>query len=687
MDIKKFINSNKIDNDYNKSIQMELDMIKNINSHDDINIINRHIHKLSDCDFFKLSANIDVIINDKNIVDFKNLCVDNMSYKLAFSGPMIKKNLDPNVTNKNVKYKNHYIVTVYNATIKAKNILKDITKIDYQNAKDYIVIKTYDSTFYLSNIVYSGLIHVLLANENAIDRIILAENDIWVSNMFILELYKHMLYFSEKILDPVFNYPEDIFNIYDRSRINNRGIKQYIDMADLQALSAINKKDIENTVIIYNDQKYTSLEYMLVKLMECSHPMIIYQMRNIIIYYSAYIFQRPIFFVAKMIGFDKKYPGIYDSLTEKSHNIDINDDIDIIPLKTTYHIDMYIVNHLIKHDNVDLFTKYISQMMIVKKFKQISKTADKIVEWLIEHKAFKIINMMIDCSVLSDYYKYRIIFLTQEFNFLGQEFIEKYVLKKFDNIDYPSNEPNRVIITKKIVIDDNNDETNEKDGLCKKQQELILSNLPDIINRGYSRSFFVICKICPYILENDYINEHRIDGNLLHTLKSDSSEIAEIIIKLNPKLIDDKDSYGRTPLILYSELGLTNCIYKLMDYNSNYEIVDNTGETFLHKLCKKGHLDALRGIIRKVTNIIDVKNNNMQTSAILAAIGGHEDIFYLLKGLNANLDIKDAYGNSVYHYICKSKICPGIMINNHKNKFGFTPMDYSTVYHEFYYFI
>ena len=58
----------------------------------------------------------------------------------------------------------------------------------------------------------------------------------------------------------------------------------------------------------------------------------------------------------------------------------------------------------------------------------------------------------------------------------------------------------------------------------------------------------------------------------------------------------------------------------------------------------------------------------------------------VLKGLNANLDEVDMYGNTVYHYICKSKLCPGILVVNKKNKFGFTPYDYCTIDHKFYYF-
>jgi len=133
----------------------------------------------------------------------------------------------------------------------------------------------------------------------------------------------------------------------------------------------------------------------------------------------------------------------------------------------------------------------------------------------------------------------------------------------------------------------------------------------------------------------------------------------------------EKDDNGKTPLILYSELGLHKSILKLIANKADHETTDNLSDTFLHKLCQNGRLDILQSVIRDVIDIINVKNDKMMTPAIVAAYNHHEEIFYVLKGLNADLDATDVYGNTVYHYICRSKICPGILIVNKKNKFGF----------------
>ena len=176
-------------------------------------------------------------------------------------------------------------------------------------------------------------------------------------------------------------------------------------------------------------------------------------------------------------------------------------------------------------------------------------------------------------------------------------------------------------------------------------------------------------------------------GNILHTINTDNSiDILEIILKKNIHIIDEKNSDGKTPLILYAELGLNKCVQKLIEYGADYELVDNMSDTMLHKLCANGNLETVQSIIRHVVDIIDIKNEKLMTPAIIAAFNKHEEIFYILKGLNANLEETDIYGNTVYHYICESKICPNMMIINKKNKFGFTPSDYCKISHNFYYF-
>jgi len=668
MDIKKFIMSERIENDYNKMIQNELDIIKNKTNNNA-----KCLYKVSECDFLRPRVPVDEMWEDANIQEFKKICNYEM---IGFSGPMIKKYICPGEESDDLKIKNYYIATVLSQETKPKNLYRyylDNLENDSDDEKQktgqmenmkrnesYYVIHTSNTVFYLNKRSYNSLSHALLSHENPMDRIILNEEDLWVSGMFILDFYKKISCFDANNVDPIFRLPEDILDIYDRTTVIQckRTIKTIIDMINIDELQKIERDVIEKSILIHNnseknnDQKYTVLEYALVKMMENNHPVIIYQMRGIIMYLSQFQYQRPIFFVAKMIGFDKKYPGMYEGLIETKHKINISPETDIKSLESDYHIDMFILNHLIKCDDEKHFIQYMIQMGIGKKFKQKSKTAEKIIDWVIEHKAFIIAKSLIDSEIIDETHKFKIVFLSQSFDLLDCDFVEKYITNSTDN-----------------QIDSSH-------------QEMILDNLDKIIEKGLTRSFFVVLKMCPHILNHDAAFD-----NIIHIIKSDDCvDILEIMLKQNVKCVDQRDKNGKTPLITFAELGLNKCILKLLEYGADYELTDNNSDTFLHKLCELGHLDIVCNVIRNVVSIIDSKNDKMMTPSLVAVLNSHEEIFYVLKGLNADLDTVDIYGNTVYHYICRSKICPGLLIVNKKNKFGFTPYDYCTIDQKFYYF-
>ena len=806
MDIKKFITNSNFDSDYNKIIKLEYDAIKN-KCRNNNNILSlsdktRSLYRVSDCNFFTAHDKISDIINDQNIIEFEEMCNDDIDKKtcLAYSGSMIKRYFDPNSLNINqsVSIENCYVVTLIDpsGTMHARDILKDKYKKNLEAKQGFYVIQTSSSLFCLDKKTSTTISTHILSNNDTMDRVALYDNDVWVSSLFILDFYKKISYYDTNNIDPVFGYPEDILGIYDRTIKNTESIKNTIDIVDFDTLQTISRSKIESTFIAVKENRYTVLEYLLTQMVDKNiHPIVSYQMKSMVLYLSNFQYFRPIFFVAKMTGFDKMYPVLYKNITDIKHKICIDPNVETNTLETLYHIDMYIINHLIKTDNDDIFVDYITKTGFIKKFKQESKTSEKIIRWIIEHKPIKIINILIDCMVLTEKHKYMIIFLTQEFSLLGKEFLTRYVLKRdpivkkkkqntikrkknklnlikqdvtesinisdtddtdknnmsdrssdnisdntpdstldntsdiknddvTDNIsdivsdnvsDNISNSSKLLTDTPDSVSDNNSSDENPNNGkpnsyyqLDTNIQELILDVLPEVINRGLTRSFYMILKLCPYILDHTFgpkclpryksilsINNESTEscmyssltGNILHMITSDKSiDIVEIIISKNPDLIDNKDNEGRTPLILYSVLGLNACINKLLDHGADYELIDNHSDTFLHKLCNNGYLNIVQNVIRRVTSIIDTKNDSYMTPAIVATSKGHEEIFYLLKGLNADLDTTDMYGNTVYHYICLSKICPGILVMNKKNKYGVTPYEYCKLAPKYYHF-
>ena len=63
-----------------------------------------------------------------------------------------------------------------------------------------------------------------------------------------------------------------------------------------------------------------------------------------------------------------------------------------------------------------------------------------------------------------------------------------------------------------------------------------------------------------------------------------------------------------------------------------------------------------------------------------------EDMYYTLRNFGAKTELVDKYGNTIYHYICKNKMCIGMTIPEKKNYFGITPKQYCSISESFYEF-
>lgn len=630
MDIKKFLTSEKFSNDYNDLIQKEHESYKKKDAD------TLKTYKVSELDFIKSKIEIKSLTDIQELKEFQKICDHD---GIAYSGPMIKKYFD---LSENVPIKRQYNVFLIN--VKPKDIISKFT----EGAITKGGIKIGQMIFNIDKRQYNSINQILLSQEDTLNRIVFFNDELYVSGLFIFDLYKKISCYDANNIDPVYGYPEDILDIYDRIINNTMTIQNMIDMCDYEEIQKIDKQVIEKEMISYKNEKYTTLEYLIMKMMEDEneHPIIIFQLRNIFLLLATYEYFRPPWIIAKMIGFDKKYIGEYDILLS-SKSIDIKKEIGEI--KTVYQVDMFVVNNIIEKDEDGIFVDYVSKIGVTKKFKKITNTSTKIIDWIIENKSMKIINTLFESGILSEYYFYKIIFMTQEFNLLGNEFIEKYVIRESTE-----------------TINDT-------------VRKIILGFLPEIINNSLTRSFYMVYRLCPDILD---------DGSILHLINNDNSvDILEIILKKSKNNIKDiKDSCERTPIIKYAELGLKKCIIKILEHGCDYELTDKDNNTFLHVLCKNGRTDIIQAVVRNIIDIIDSKNNKLMTPIMVAAENKHEEIFYILKGLNANLDTVDIYGNTVYHYLCNSKICHGLIIVNKKNKFGFTPYDYCKTNKKFYHF-
>ena len=85
-------------------------------------------------------------------------------------------------------------------------------------------------------------------------------------------------------------------------------------------------------------------------------------------------------------------------------------------------------------------------------------------------------------------------------------------------------------------------------------------------------------------------------------------------------------------------------------------------------------------------DIINYQNKQYETPLIICAKASQENNLYFLRSINADMNLVDINGNSIYHYICLNELCIGMDIENKENIFGYKPSDYCKISTNYYYF-
>jgi hypothetical protein len=818
----------KYENDITQERSYKRTEIENSESNDstksDISDISgkyKGLYSLRDLDFLHTSCDIEKITNNdifrlfrKNYISDKSRKYNKSEPILLFSGPVIKSIVDPfytnttNTSNTNScpKVRNEIIVTVVSdlSVLECLNHIKKSNQVNDNKINNYdprlyyqICIENYD--FFIKKKSYQSVSEAVLSSKNQLDRITLVDSDIYVSGLFILEFHNKIQTYDRTRLDHVFGYPIDLLNIYDRDECislkhNNGLFKSIVDRADCSVLANVlaeyntyignnnsNELDkvdkleinVERVMIIESQQKYSVLEYLIMKMVTTNHVVILQAYRNMfmMLVSNNYKFIRPPHIFAKVINFDNKFPSLYMILENGStkHPIKIVD-MGFIKehcISSMYHIDMFLIKKFIQSDSEEMFVDYITRIKLVKKLSiHGSKTGRMIIDWLVTYNPNKIITTLIDTKTLIRSDIFRIIFLTQNFDLLEQfeksiidyvkykdqldqqkQFTDKHnkVIDMMNNIedehiiecdemnnesqikeddeldedfdkksDELSNESNKSELSNESNVSNVSNISNESNlsNESNKNSEnsekiidpddilIILNTLKDVIKNGLSNSFFLIYQICPNILDDDYLRtiyktkSNDCNTNVIHWIETDESlEILQLICKFRPDIVNIRDKRGLTPLLAitkdYNEdtnTSIENIIVHLLANGADYDDTDENGDTILHILIRKGNKKLVNTILRLVPSIINNQNMDMMTPVMLAAISGNESMVYALEGCNADNTYKDKQGNLVYHYICSKGICPGSIVINEPNYFGFRPSDYSIYCDDFYYF-
>lgn len=510
--------------------------------------------------------------------------------------------------------------------IKWENIVKNIN--EYKNTENEYYYENNDFKIYLIKKIYKSSSHILLQHDY-MKRVGYENGKFYASSMFLIEYQKHKSKIISKFCDPILKLPYDPMGIY---YINEKSLKnplKIIDLVDFDELIKISDKNITKLYNINNIHK-TLIELVFDKYIIENNIMLVDNLEKIIIYLLGFKYRRHPVYYAKFLKLYEKNNNLYKLICD---NKEFGANEEIKDINDINDINDIIIENFIKNDDYENLIQYLIYLQ-----KKINKIH---LDLIIKYNAKDIIEELTKNKILDDYLHYYLVLMS--------DCIDKYNLDLELNID------------------------------------IAVNFLKDIMLNGIYSSFNYLIEKDNTIIKITFEEKK----NIAHFIKQEGNyqKIIEKIIEIMPELFNICDDNGETPIINYSKHNPEILNYILKYENIDLTITDNYGNTCLHYLCAYDETKLLKYILKKYSELINMPNKNSEYPIIIACKNKREDMFYLLKNNGANLEVKDKYGNTPYHYICANSICIDCEIKNIPNFFGLTPKDYCVLSHKYYNFV
>jgi hypothetical protein len=625
MNIEKIIKNNKIEKEYQIVKEME-DMIQNI---------------------YKTNVDTDILDDEKLLLYRIN---DNNNFNIKFY--KTPKELLETIVLPNFLQEIYSDLIFYGSFVRLALIDSDTTVTNKELfIATYKVIENVDEEFLLNGFEKSetgyykkmdfGVIHfiinrfkssgeILLYNPY-LTRIGIHRDEFIVSAMFLIEYNRNLKHMNTKKSDPKFSTEIDLFHLNKK-----------LEKKDLTIFDLINKKEYEvfDNIMTYNfdllNNGLTPIEYALKLYVAEECEIILHQLR-LIIYelYSNIKFLRLPGFYADIINLKEKDESMYDIFTTNDYKT-IYNTININTKTTIYELNYQLLSYYVSQDDSETFYRYLKLY--------VKKIDTKLIQLLYEKNPKKIITEGINKKYFNLNNIYKIILFSQDLDY-------------FDLIDFDLN--------------------------------IACNYVEDCISRCLLRSFYFLFKKEKNIILFQDSNEN----NVLHNISERNSyqEMIKLLITLNPEILNMKNVNGDTPIISHiknKNYSIVETIIKNYSCSDLYEHYDSNNNTILHLLCGDNkNISLIKLFIYDNLSLINKVNKENETAILISTKTNSEDIFFLLKSLNADMTIIDDYGNSIYHYICMNSMVLGSVIENKPNIFGYTPEDYCDISLRYYAFI
>lgn len=504
---------------------------------------------------------------------------------------------------------------------------------EYKERDNDYILDHEDKTVCLIKKKYISPSHILLQHDY-IKRIGWENGTFYVSSRFLLDYQKHRKTLMSRVCDPILNIPYDPLGIFQVVENNNRNIIKLLEKNNLDELMNASSKNITK---LFNSK--TMIEICIDKYMKENNLLLQENYEKIIVYLMQFKFKRPVSLYARCIKLFKKNEILYQFICDNdSKNHELSEDIlnylnTVGNVNNVDDINNIMIDYFITKDDAQNLIEFLGSI-----HQKINK---KILEKIVKYKSKFIMKELIENSLIDDYMTYNLILMSGNI-----EFIE----------------------------------------LIEFNMDIAINFLKDIIINGISNSFI-------YLIENDNTIVTTVfedNKNIFHLIKpkGEYEKIIDKVFEYNNELINVCDKNGETPLIYHSKTNpMLLDIFLKYDNIIDLTIRDNEGNNCLHHLCKFNEPKILKNIIKKYPELVNMPNSKSEYPIMVCCKNKMEEMFYILKNSDANLNIRDLYGNTTYHYICSNSICLGIEIKNIPNSFGVTPEDYCVLSTKYYHFV
>jgi hypothetical protein len=633
INIEKIIKNNKISKEYNVIKDMEDKLLEIYQKNNDADFLEENkmglLYEIENEKYsIKFHKDIQEILSQFKLDDNILKSLDNF----VFTGSAVRSVLSPNESYRKELFIHSINNTNWNNIIKNLDSYEQLDNVYFKKNKNFVINLVKKSYISPSEVILNG---------PYIKRFGFYNNVFYATPMFIFEYSMKIKYIRDDFIDPIFKKQLDLFDLQYPDNKTEEDIFDIIDKKNYESVMHLTSYDLNKT-----KNNLTCIEYAI-DLYIKEYCEIIQQQLKLIIYelLKHVKFQRNPGFYAELIKLDKYNLEMYEILINPEY-LKIRQNID--PFKSIDELNLSILNYYIRNDMVNDFYLYIKILC--------KKPSSDIFKTIIEVNPTKIINEGIKKKYFSEYNIYKIILLSQHLNYIND-----------------------------IKFDIN----------------IAINFLDKIIKHSLTKSFYYLYKIDSTIINTvDSSNRtllHQITEKDIKDNKEGEEGIEDMIrllITLDEKILSKKDIDNNTPLLYHSinnNYKICEILIKIIkEKNLNNLFLDenNNKDTVLHILTKNNsNLKLIKLIVYDFIELLNKKNINNETPILISCKNSAEDIYYLLKGIGADLEITDIYGNLPEHYICLNEICIGMAIQNKPNIFGFLPSDYCKISQKYYYFI